>query len=135
MLSAATRKTRVWAAAFLAVFYAFCLLAPAAAVAFGDSEAHCLNRDTHGTSASHVHDDGLVHSHDDNGVSPANDAPDGDGKAAAKCCGLFCVPALAASANDGLAPTGHPYAVIVSSGDALVGGVPVCLYRPPALAI
>ncbi|MBX9846501.1 MAG: hypothetical protein K2Z80_32310 [Xanthobacteraceae bacterium] len=134
MLSAATRKTRVWAAAFLAVFYAFCLVAPTAALAFGDSEAHCLARDNHGTGYSHVHDDGLAHSHD-NDASPAADVPDSDGKATGKCCGLFCVPALAAGLDDDLGPAGHPCAVLSSSGDALVGGVPARLYRPPALAI
>jgi hypothetical protein len=136
MLSAVTKKARVWAAAFLAVFYAVCLLAPAAAFAFGNPEAHCLTEDNHGMGVTHVHDDGVVHTHGSTDASQTtNDAPDGDGKAKAKCCGLLCLTALAVAVNDDLTPASHPHAVFPAAGDSLVGGIPARLYRPPALAI
>jgi hypothetical protein len=119
----------------LAVFYAFCLLAPAASFAFGNPDAHCLTEDNHGMGNTHVHDDGVVHSHGSDASQPAADSPDGDGKAKAKCCGLFCLTALAVAGNDDLAPASHPHAVFPAAGDSLVGGIPARLYRPPAFAI
>ncbi len=135
MLDAISKKTRVWGAAVLAVFYAFCLLTPAATFAFGNPEPHCFTESKHGLDSTHVHQDGVVHSHDSGASQPATDVPDGGDKAKAKCCGLFCVPALAASSSDALAPPSHPHAVFPSTGDSLVGGIPARLYRPPALAI
>ncbi|MBX9826039.1 MAG: hypothetical protein K2Y27_13715 [Xanthobacteraceae bacterium] len=136
MLSSVTRKMSVWAAVVLIAVYAVSLLAPTAAVAFSYAEAHCLTKNNHGTGYSHVHEDGVIHTHDGGG-SPSTDAPDGDGhaKAKGKYCGLFCLPALAASVNDDSAPVSRPHDVVSSSGDALVGGVSARLYRPPALAI
>ena len=135
MLSAVTKKARVWAAAGLAVFYAVCMLAPAAAFAFGHPEAHCLTENNHGMGNSHVHDGGVTHAHGSDASQPGADAPDGDGQANAKCCGLFCLAALASAVNDNLAPASHPHAVLSAAGDSLVGGIPARLYRPPALAI
>src|SRR5688572_898715 len=63
MLSALTRKMRLWGAAGMAAFYAVCLLAPVAAFAFGGGEAHCLTQDNHGLGSVHVHDDGTAHRH------------------------------------------------------------------------
>jgi len=135
MLSALTRKMRLWAAAGMAAFYAVCLLAPIAAFAFGHGEAHCLTQDNHGLSAVHVHDDGSVHRHASE--PPASDVPDGadNAKASGNCCGLVCLAAMAPAAHDSLTPAPHPPLVFPVAQDALVGGIPARLFRPPAPAI
>jgi hypothetical protein len=135
MLGAVTKKARIWAAAGLAVFYALCVLAPAASFAFGNPDPHCLTDNNHGMGVTHVHDDGTVHSHGSDASQPGADTPDGDGQAKAKCCGLLCVPALAVIVSDNLAPASHPHVVLPPAGDSLVGGIPARLYRPPAPAI
>ena len=118
----------------MAAFYAVCLLAPVAAFAFGNGEAHCLTQDNHGLSSVHVHDDGSVHRH---AAEPPADVPDGtdNPKASGKCCGVVCLTAMAPAAQDSLTPVPHPPLVFPVAQDALVGGIPTRLYRPPAAAI
>lgn len=134
MLSVLTRKMRLWAAAGMAAFYAVCLLAPVAAFAFGNGEAHCLTQDNHGLSSVHMHDDGSAHRH---AAEPLADVPDGtdNSKASGKCCGVVCLAAMAPAAQDSLTPDFHPPHVFAIAQDALVGGIPARLYRPPAPAI
>jgi hypothetical protein len=71
MLSRLTRTFRIKAAIALAAVYAFCVLSPAAALAFvdGPTAVHCL-ADQHGIAAPHhqdaamhVHADGTTHQH------------------------------------------------------------------------
>src|SRR3989304_1692023 len=98
------RNFRLRAASALVVLYALCLLAPAAAFAFGDGTkaAHCLTDDNHGlgnhsVGASHApgnehgHDDATAHKHSDDGDRQQTQSGD--------CCGLFCLSALAPSAD------------------------------------
>jgi hypothetical protein len=80
-------------ASLLVAIYALCLLAPTAAMAFNPSPAtaHCLTDDRHGMTAEHAHEDGTSHRHSDSG--------DDEKGQAGKCCGLFCVSAMAASVD------------------------------------
>jgi hypothetical protein len=135
MLRALTSKMRVWAAAGMAGFYAACIFAPVAAFAFGHGEAHCLTQDNHGLSAVHVHDDGTVHRHSN---EPADaDVADGaaNPNAVGKCCGLICLAAMVPPVQDPMAPGAPPTLVFPLAEDALVGGIPARLDRPPAPAI
>jgi hypothetical protein len=91
MLALLTSKWRLRAGAILVALYALCLVAPVAAFAFSDGSmlAHCLGDEPHSMAMAkdHSHHDGVGHQpaksgHDDRGY------PD-------KCCGLFCVTAIA----------------------------------------
>jgi len=131
------------AALGLAALYAFCVLAPHAAVALG-SVAHCLTDDrpaghAHKTKADvapHTHADGTAHHH--GGTPPADhDAvtadPQDHSKADDKsgnCCGLFCISAIAAEPGPTLlAPVS--FAALPAMADALTGRDPGRLNRPP----
>lgn len=135
MLSALTRKMRLWAAAGMAAFYAVCLLAPVAAFAFGNGEAHCLTQDNHGLASIHVHDDGSAHRH---APDPARaDVPDGGDtpKASGQCCGLVCLAAMLPAFQEGVTPALHPLVIVPAAQGALFGSIPARLFRPPAPAI
>lgn len=133
----------------LAVFYAACVLAPSASFAFGDgiSAAHCLtDGNDHGLRAMHIHQPATpahehsaaaVHSHPD-GTShvhqkQSDEAKSGEQgkKSDGKCCGLMCVPALAAGVADGNLPD-LPRSSTVAAAAADAAGQPaVRLDRPP----
>lgn len=98
MLFWMTRQFRFKAALALAALYAFCILAPHAALAFTNAanaapclgETHGLAHVHHAAANTHVHADGTAHEHD------GGKHQHSDGKAQhANCCGLFCVTALA----------------------------------------
>ena len=76
------------AASLLVVLYTLCVIGPAAAIAFGDSEtaAHCLTDDHLEAAKIHVHQDGSSHQHS---------IPDDDHGQPGKCCGLFAPSAIA----------------------------------------
>jgi hypothetical protein len=106
MLVRLTIVVRSRCTGFLAALYLICILAPAAAFAFGDDSqtAHCL---TEASLSAHVHGKGAdasPHSHAGAAHSHAKGAPadhshdDGDDGAAtnSKCCGLFCLSSLPA---------------------------------------
>lgn len=85
------RRFQTRLAAFVAVVYALCVLAPSVALAFSDGKvaAHCL-------TGEHVHS---VTSHEHSGVDHHRESSashDGAGAAdeARSCCGPFCVVAL-----------------------------------------
>lgn len=88
MLGRLTRKWRWRAAILLAVLYALCLTGSTAALAFNTATepAHGLADDNHGLGTIHIHQDGLPH-HQNNG--------DDNHGHADKCCGLFCLSAIA----------------------------------------
>src|SRR5215468_7660671 len=112
MLSVRTKTFRIKAASVLAVLYALCILAPAAAFAFSDNPAvaHCLTEGhvgihDHGGKV-HVHADGTPHQHHADGTARQNHAegiahqhhddaavpqPSGDDAKSpmATCCSLF----------------------------------------------
>lgn len=126
------------AAIFLAVFYAFVVIAPHAAMAFGNPQgaAHCLTLETakpydHGQS-THSHADGTAHTH---AVPQADDqrdadAPDKNGPAAA-CCGLFSGAAMLMESR-GLTPRlVAASSLVVLMPDAVEGQGPARIDRPP----
>jgi len=124
----------MWAAALMAVFYAVCLLAPIAAFAFGEAEAHCLTDNNHGLGTVHVHDDGSVHRHATE--PPSADVPGDEAsrQATGKCCGLVCLAAMLPATQDALVPA-RPFLIFPVAEDALLGDVATRLFRPPAPAI
>ena len=135
MLTRLTKVLRLRSAAFLAVVYLICVLAPSAAFAFGDQNlgAHCL---TEADSGTHIHSkaDTGSPSHTNaalpNDANQAGDQDRTDGKNQ-QCCGLFCVSSLSAN----VFPVEHP--LLPSSPTTLLGaqGIegnqPERLYRPP----
>jgi hypothetical protein len=125
MLTRLTRGFRLRAASVLVALYAVCVLAPAAAFAFGDGSgaAHCLTDENHGLGKPHVHQDGTAHKHSD-------DADD-QKSPAGKCCGLVCLSALA-PADDLTLNQPIRFATVLSLvEDGIPGRVPDRLYRPP----
>ena len=130
-------------AVLMALFYAFCSLAPAAAFAFGDGSqtAHCLiGDDDHGlhgarhhehtAAAPHTHADGTTHDHGQTANAGKSDRKDtsSDGS----CCGLFCVSAL--PANSAIADLPYlPPAASVAAVENYAAGQPAArLDRPPS---
>ena len=96
-----TKTFRIRAAILVALAYAFCVLAPTAALAFSDSPTafHCLSElagmgtPSQHEAAGHTHMDGATHRHDEDGAH--NHKSDlGDKGDVGTCCGLFCVSAL-----------------------------------------
>jgi len=138
------QRFRIRAALCVAALYAFCVLAPHAAVALG-SVAHCLTDDpsaahVHKAKAdvtAHTHADGTAHHH--GGTPSADDDavtadPQDHSKADDKrdnCCGLFCISAITAEPGPTLlAPL--PFAAdLPALADALTGREPGRLNRPP----
>lgn len=124
MLKRCSKDFRLKAASLLVALYAICLVAPFAALAFGDFKAaHCLTDESHGLAATHVHSDGATH-------PDSGDGDDGSGPAG-KCCGLFCLSALAPSAEQPAAQL-EPMALILSlNTTGIIAAGPDRLYRPP----
>jgi hypothetical protein len=85
-----TRKWRWRAARLLAVLYALCLVAPAAAFTLGHPilPAQCLTGDLDGVGMIHLDQHGSRHHHHSDGSG------DHDGQAS-KCCGLFGLNGIA----------------------------------------
>lgn len=124
------------------MFYALCVLAPAAAFAFGDGSraAHCLTESSHHgvqtvqmqAAPMHQHGDGALHTHqpqvaDHHSTSDQSNqkAPDG------QCCGLICLTALPATDMMGAAPAVLRAPVVLSRPDEIAGQSPARLDRPP----
>lgn len=141
MLSRLTKTKRWKAAALLALFYALCTLTPSAAFAFGDGTlaAHCLTgNDDHALQAKHSHDhssanvhthaDGMSHVH---ATQPEPAKSEHDKTSDGKCCGLMCVPALAASFAPGNLPDLPRVAAVATVERTATGQPPARLYRPP----
>jgi hypothetical protein len=125
MLGWLTSQWRRRVASLLVVLYALCLAAPTAFLAFSDGSApaHCLTDDHHGIGTNHVHQDGSSHHHSSTG--------DDDRGQPGKCCGLFCLSALA-PADDFAArqhpPVAHPTSLFAAS---LSGRTSDRIDRPP----
>ncbi len=80
-----TKTLRRWAAALIALTYAFGVVAPAAAFARADRDAvaHVLSESHGGTLTLHFHPDGAPH--EDSGKS---------GKSGHQCCGVSALAAI-----------------------------------------
>jgi hypothetical protein len=133
-----TKNFRTRAAILVVLAYAFCVLAPSAALAFTDSPTafHCLSEldamsaPSPHESMGHAHMDGANHHHDE-GSAPDHRSGLGDKGHAGSCCGLFCVSALAH--DPGLtfgisAPTSPALPAVVNG---LAAHAPSPLHRPP----
>jgi hypothetical protein len=131
------KNLRRRAAIMIAVAYAFCLLAPAGALAFAANPAalHCMDN-LQAASAppqshvvAHEHAGSVEHQH---GQSKAADHHSNkDGNPAGNCCGLFCVSALAhdPALTFGLSAPGSSAVAVLANG--LIGRAPTPLHRPP----
>lgn len=145
-----TRITRWRMARLLAVFYALCVLAPAAAFAFGDgaNAAHCLTEANHhrvqavqvhadahaqGDGPMHRHADGVMHAHQQQPAVDHDTKSDHSTKKAvdAQCCGLVCLTALPAADMMVGVPAIVRAPVVLSRPDEITGQSPARLDRPP----
>jgi hypothetical protein len=131
MLSWFSTGMRHRAATALVVLYALCVLAPAAAFAFGDANkaAHCLTDDNHGLGTSHAHS--KAHGHDEGNAAPHSHDGDEQQTTSGQCCGLFCLSALAPSTDLPLAQPELPVLVPSLNANGLLGHGPPRLDRPP----
>lgn len=126
MLVKLTSQWRKRAATFVVVLYAFCLLAPTAALAFnGSLPAHCLTLTDEHQSIT----EGSGHH---GGVNQTKSAPDDHGLPG-KCCGLFCVTAAVPSSNLVAEPMIHVSAVALSPVETLPGRNSSRIDRPPRI--
>jgi len=137
MLMGLTRAARSRVASAVALLYLLCVLAPAAAFAFGDGSraAHCLTDDNHGLRSAHVHhvhqhDGGNAHVHDDGTSHEHSKAPDGK-SSDGQCCGLICLSALPASISEVQTPALPAMVAISANQEDVAGKTPDRLYRPP----
>ena len=144
MLLQLTRSVRIRVGRLIALAYLFCVLAPAASLAWGNGTAPCLDDDVvladlvpahHQMSAGHMHGDAAhdrMHAHHQ---AAAQDLPtphhhDGKGHAG-PCCAMMCISALPAdlpSIAKPLQPVSACAPEIVAS---LHSAGPPLLYRPP----
>jgi hypothetical protein len=158
MLLRLTRSMRIRVGRFVALAYLFCVLAPAASLAWGQDPASCLGDDvllanivpahhqmqtSHEIQTSHVHGDSSHQqdsSHHHAGVhanhqTAAQDAPaphhHGGKGTPGPCCAMMCVSALPAdlpSVAKPLQPVSACSPEIVAS---LHSAAPPLHYRPP----
>jgi hypothetical protein len=133
-----TKNLQRRAAILIAVAYAFCVLAPTAALAFvdGPTMLHCLSESSGMANAAgqagaaHSHADEAIHQHEQSGVPDHHSGKNGKANAG-NCCGLFCVSALAhdPGLTFGLfAPESAAASAVVTG---LIGCAPSPLHRPP----
>ena len=144
MMTALSKRLRWRAALTLAAIYAFCILAPSAALAYSQVAAHCLTEapgaaHVHGASTTtHTHADGTAHEHgakaghqhSESGASHEH-GKSGDKSHSKNCCGLFCISAIAHEPPSTLAIGYTPVQSFPALSDALVGRGPERITRPP----
>jgi hypothetical protein len=139
MLIQLSKSMRLRVASVLALLYTLCVLAPAAAFAFGDGSgvAHCLTDDNHGLRPVHVHqhnidrhDGGKAHVHADGTNHEHSKAPDGK-STDTKCCGLVCLSALPTSILEVQAPVLPAMIAVCANQENVASKAPERLYRPP----
>jgi hypothetical protein len=143
-----TRPVRAKAGWFVALLYLFCVLAPGAALALGDT-ASCLVHQL-GMTAAHVHegarpehaashqhhamqaDEHAMHDADSGHTMPGHSEHRHDGKTSpGPCCAMLCVSAIATDPPAVEKPS-PPISLCVSeSFQRLPGEAPPLLYRPP----
>lgn len=135
-----TGKFRRGLATFLVALYAFCVLAPHAALAFvhAQNAIHCFtetgtspHQHEHAATSAHVHEDGTAHDHHPGDTKSG--AADEDKSAQTACCGLFSVSAIAAEAPAALlAPAAGDMIAVLPQSD-LADHPPGRLIRPPII--
>jgi hypothetical protein len=137
-MSNLSKNFRIRAAILVALAYAFCVLAPSAALAFTDSPTafQCLseldeiNAPSQHEGAGHTHMDG-VNLHHVEGSATGHHSDLGHKGHAGSCCGLFCISGLAH--DPGLT---FGVSVLASSqlpflAKSFAGRSPSPLHRPP----
>jgi hypothetical protein len=144
MMVRLTKVFRRRAATMLAALYALCVFAPAMAFAVGGSAlvADGLASPAHGVVQPHSHDadsarlhdhgNGFVHYHGSDGSHQHPEGGDGEpAKATSNCCGVMCVPALAAALPEAFDAPLPSAAVILAAGSVVAASGPKLPYRPP----
>lgn len=133
MLAFLTSRWRIRAATLLAALYAFCVLAPVAAMAMSHAgiPAHCLT-DDHGAVAAAGHKAAAAHADHHNGANHTHSAPADDPHAnPAKCCGLFGVTAIAPPLSIVATPMARVSEVVMPAIANLSGRSASRIDRPP----
>ncbi|WP_407117099.1 hypothetical protein [Bradyrhizobium sp. LMG 9283] len=138
-----TRSLRIRVGRIIAFAYLFCVLAPAASLAWGNAIAPCLDdaRRTDPVSAhhqmSHVHGDAShehagTHAHHQTAAKDAPTPHHQDGKGTVgPCCAMMCVSALPADLPDVANPLLPVSACAPDIVAGLHGAAPPQHYRPP----
>lgn len=145
MLLQMTRRMRIRVGRIIALAYLFCVLAPAAALAWGNGPAPCLGDEVvlapthHEMPAGHAHGDVM---HDHTGMHAhhqmdAQDVPaphhhDGKGQVG-PCCAMMCVSALPADMPGFAKPTQPVSTCAAEIVVHLHSTAPPLLYRPPII--
>lgn len=136
MLSKLITIMRIKAAIVLAVLYAITVVAPHAAMAFGNpqSAAHCLtvrsaSLHDHGL-IKHKHAGGVEHTHAAQQADDQKNSSDEKGPAAA-CCGLFSCSALLSETRDLTPGPVTESSIAVPMLDAIEGRGSARINRPP----
>ncbi|HZL36769.1 MAG TPA: hypothetical protein VFC78_15730 [Tepidisphaeraceae bacterium] len=134
-----TKNFRMRAAILIALAYAFCALAPSAALALNSSPAafHCLAElagmsvpEDHASTYEPMHSTPHQHDHADKGV--ADKSSDSHGKAhTGNCCGLFCMSAMAHDPEITLTVSAPSSPALPAVANGLAGCGPSRLHRPP----
>jgi len=125
MLARLTRKWRWRAATLLVALYALCAVAPVAAFAISDGgiTAQCLTDNRQAVSESPHRQDGATRQH----LGPAAD----EHGSLTKCCGLFCVTAIAPSFDLVSTPIVQTSDVATLAAKSLFGHGSSRIDRPP----
>lgn len=136
MLSTLIKTMRTKAAIVLAVLYAFTVVAPHAAMAFGNPQtaAHCLTvasakAHDHGQT-KHKHANGVEHTHAVPQADDHKNSSDEKGPAAA-CCGLFSCSAVLTETRDLSPGLVTVSCIAVPALDSVEGQGPARINRPP----
>lgn len=143
MLLRLTRSMRIRVGRIIALAYLFCVLAPAAALAWGSGPAPCLDDALladlvpvhHQMQAGHVHD-GVSHDHAGmhaHHQTAAHDAPaqHHHGGKTGPCCAMMCVSALPADLPGVAKPLQPISACAPEIVVSLHSAAPPQHYRPP----
>jgi hypothetical protein len=142
-MRALTKNLRRRAAILIAVAYAFCVLAPSAALAVVSNPTvfHCIGElSAQSAPAAHGHADGSTHRHDqsghdhgthDHGAVPDHQSDDGGKGHAGTCCGLFCVSAIAHDPGLTFGVTTPASSAVATAANHLAGRALCPLHRPP----
>ncbi|HEY5378258.1 MAG TPA: hypothetical protein VIJ78_01825 [Pseudolabrys sp.] len=131
-----SKLTRSRAAILIALAYAFCVLAPSAALAIiaNPASLHCLD-ELSGAIApsheglSHTHADGAFHHHDHGG--PDHHSGTGSKADDGSCCGLFGLSALAHDPGLTFGVSALASQAVSAAANGLDGRAPAPLHRPP----
>jgi len=143
MLLRLTRSMRIRVGRIIALAYLFCVLAPAASLAWGSGPAPCLDESAltdpmplhHQMAAAHTHD-GALHDHAHvNQQTAGQDAPaphhHGGKGTVGPCCAMMCLGALPAD----LPTVAKPLLPISACAPEIVASLhstaPPLHYRPP----